>query len=279
MHLLFIERPSSTLDRNAPTSQAHYKDKMSQHVMKTLKNRGGTREMGPHSDSYICIHVKCSDFSHQGTISAPDMKATVFQATEEEGVRHKEWENRTPSGPVWLLGTLSLTCQTRMKKLVACLWPLRVSPEFLCTILVKRVGLCSILPHLWKSHVFLGSSASPGKQFQKPERPHKKRTFCRKGSSTPYPSHHPQINMKACVALIRHFIEYQAFLLSLDLHRRTAFQGPRPLEWEPCSLCGWGPFSCNSLAFSKLISVGITGCYSEELLCKFIWIPRTLGVL
>uniref|UniRef100_A0A8C0KBQ6 Vacuolar protein sorting 13 homolog D n=1 Tax=Canis lupus dingo TaxID=286419 RepID=A0A8C0KBQ6_CANLU len=51
----------------------------------------------------------------------------------------------------------------------------------------------------------------------------KEKTFCRKGSSTPYPSHHPQINMKACVALIRHFIEYQAFLLSLDLHRRTAF--------------------------------------------------------
>ena len=69
--------------------------------MKTLKNIDWTGEVGPHFDSYICINVKCLDVSHQGTINAPEMKAKVFQSTEEEGLRHKEWENQTPSGPVW----------------------------------------------------------------------------------------------------------------------------------------------------------------------------------
>lgn len=45
-------------------------------------------------------------------------------------------------------------------------------------------------------------------------------------------------------------------MLSLDLHGGLPSRGPGPLEWEPCSPCGWGPSSCNSLAFSKLISVG-----------------------
>lgn len=35
--------------------------------------------MGLHFDSYICINVKCSDFSHQETMNALDMKASVLQ--------------------------------------------------------------------------------------------------------------------------------------------------------------------------------------------------------
>lgn len=172
-----------------------------------------------------------------------------------------------------------------MKKLETCLWPLhrwelvRVSPEFLCNILVERVGPFFSPPHLWKSHVFLGSSASPGKRFLKPEDPHKKRTSTeRKGWMLLISSLTPKSIWRSRWPWWGTFSEIGLYVV-IGFAWGTAFQGPGRLEWEPCSPCGWGPSSCNSLAFSKLISVGLRDCYSEELLCKFTWVPRTLGVL
>lgn len=78
-------------------------------------------------------------------------------------------------------------------------------------MLVESVGPFFIFPHSWKPHVFLGSSASPGKWFLKPEGPHKKRTYIKKEQNAPYAKPHPQIYVKVGVTLIRHFfIGYQA---------------------------------------------------------------------
>lgn len=139
------------------------------------------------------------------------------------------------------------------------------------------VGPFFILPHLWKSHLLLRSAASPGKLSLKPASPHENITYAeRAGCSLAQPP--PPSLYEAPGGSDGAFYWISCFILSSDLHKGTAFRDPRPLGWEPCSPCGWGP-SCISLAFSKLISVGVTGCYSEELLCTFILISRMLTVL
>lgn len=54
----------------------------------------------------------------------------------------------------------------------------------------------------------------------------------------------------------------------VGLHKGTAFQAPRALEWEAGFPGGWVLLRVVLLGFSKLVRIGTTGCSSEELLCN-----------